>query len=212
MKHIHAAALLLAAAYAQAARAEVIEKNLDVAAFEEIETKGAFDVVIAVGKPRKMVARGDKAAVARLRSSVHEGKLKLWQVYDGKRDYKQPQRLKVTLNVEKLTSVILTGAGDVSAYNINAKNFAAQMNGAGDLRLVGTCETLTARLSGAGDLDADVLKCKSVSATVVGVGDLEVYASETITGSVSGVGDLVVYGNPTIRNTKVTGMGDVSFR
>jgi Putative auto-transporter adhesin, head GIN domain len=193
-------------------RAEVIEKPIAVGAFEEVHTTGAFDIVIAVGKPRKIIARGDADAVNRLRVDVDNGKLKLWQAYDTKRDYKQPARLKVTLNVEKLTSLKLTGAGDVSAYNIAAKKFALTMSGAGDVKLVGTCDSLTVFMSGAGDFDGDVLKCKTVSANVSGVGDMAIYASDSITGSVSGVGDLTIYGNPRTRSTKVSGMGDVNFR
>ncbi len=194
------------------AYADVVEQTLDVGAFEEVESKGAFDIVIAVGKPRKIVARGDAPAVARLRADVDNGVLKLSQVYDSKRDYKSPARLKVTINIEKLTHLKLTGAGDVTTYNIAAKDFTVTMSGAGDIKLFGTCTSLTATMSGAGDLDADALKCKTVNAKVNGVGDMSVYASGTITGAVNGVGDLVIFGNPQTRSTKVSGMGDVSFR
>jgi hypothetical protein len=205
-------ALLGLAGAVSPASAEVIEKELAVGAFEELQTGGAFDVVIGVGKSRKIIARGDRQAVERLRTSVSDGKLKIWQDYNPKRNYKEPSRLKVTINIEKLTSIALRGAGDITAYNLDAKDFAVNMSGAGDVKLFGTCATLTASLSGAGDLDAAGLKCKSVSAKVYGVGDMSVSASESVTGGVSGVGDLVVFGNPQNRNTKVSGMGDVSFR
>jgi Putative auto-transporter adhesin, head GIN domain len=193
-------------------QAEVLEKPIEVGAFEQVQAKGSFDIVIAVGKPRKIVARGDIEAVNRLRLDVDNGKLKLWQVYDPARDYKQPARLKVTINIEKLTSIKTTGAGDVTAYNIAAKDFALTMAGAGDVKLFGTCAALIAFMSGAGDLNAEGFKCKNVAATVSGVGDLSTYASDSITGSVTGVGDLTIYGNPKTRSTKVSGMGDVSFR
>jgi hypothetical protein len=206
------AAVLAAFACATSLQADVIEKPIEAGAFEEVQSNGAFDIVIAVGKPRKIVARGDADAVNRLRVDVDNGKLKLSQAYNANRDYKQPARLKVTINIEKLTSIKLTGAGDVSAYNIAAKNFALNMSGAGDVKLTGTCDSLTVFMSGAGDFDGDVLKCKTVSANVSGVGDMAIYASEAITGSVTGVGDLSIYGNPKVRNTKVSGMGDVNFR
>jgi hypothetical protein len=192
--------------------AEVIEKELAVGAFEEVQSAGAFDVVIGVGKSRKIIARGDKQAVDRVRTSVSDGKLKIWQEYNPKRNYKVPSRLKVTINVEKLTHIALRGAGDITAYNVETKDFSVSMSGAGDIKLFGTCATLTASLSGAGDLDAAGLKCKTVNAKVYGVGDMSVSASESVTGGVTGVGDLVVFGNPQNRNTKVSGMGDVSFR
>jgi hypothetical protein len=212
MTHVRRLATVAALAFAFPLHAEVIEKPIEIGAFEEVQSNGAFDIVIAVGKPRKIVARGDTAAVGRLRLDVDNGKLKLSQVHDPERDHKQPARLKVTINIEKLTSLKLTGAGDISAYNIAAKNFALTMSGAGDVKLVGTCDSLTVAMSGAGDFDGDVFKCKSVNATVSGVGDMTVYASDAITGSVTGVGDLTIYGNPKVRNTKVSGMGDVGFR
>lgn len=202
----------LALAVAASAQAEVIEKELTVGAFEELQTGGAFDVVIGVGKTRKIVARGDKQAVDRLRTDVDNGKLKIWQAYNSQRNYKEPARLKVTINIEKLTRIDSRGAGDITAYTVDAKDFVINMSGAGDIKLFGTCATLTASMSGAGDLDADGLKCKSVNAKVYGVGDMSVFASDSVTGSVTGVGDLVVFGNPATRNTKVSGMGDVSFR
>ncbi len=212
MAHARPLLALLTLVGTTSAWAEVIEKEVTVGAFEELQTGGSFDVVIGVGKTRKIIARGDKQAVDRLRTDVDNGKLKIWQEYNPQRNYKEPARLKVTINIEKLTSIALRGAGDITAYNVDAKDFAVNMSGAGDIKLFGTCNTLTASMSGAGDLDAAGLKCKSVSAKVHGVGDMSVSASESITGGVTGVGDLVVFGNPQNRNTKVSGMGDVSFR
>ncbi len=209
MRYIIASSLIL---LSSTVAAEVVEKPMIVGAFEQIITKGAFDIIVAVGKPRKIVARGDTAAVSRLRLDVDNGILTLRQVYDQNRSYKEPQRLKVTINMEKLTSVKLQGAGDVSITNVNAKEFVVAMSGAGDVNVAGTCTNLTANISGAGDLDADQLKCQNVAATVNGVGDVSVHASDTINGAISGIGDLVIYGNPKTRTTRATGIGDVSFR
>lgn len=182
-------------------------RTFDVKDFKGVALTGSYNVEITQGA-YSVTAEGDAKDLDRLKVSVSDGELVIGQKSG---TYTSSGRVVVHVRLPALSSMTLTGSGDMTASGVNAKAFEAELTGSGDLVVSGTCTSVKASLLGSGDLVARNLKCETADASLLGSGDLALYASKAIKASILGSGDIVVYGNPASRQTKERGSGDISF-
>jgi len=137
--------------------------------------------------------------------------------------------IKITVPFDKISSVSLTGSGDVMTkdqidasefesnltgsgdiiLDINATTAYAKVTGSGDVTFKGTASELEVKVVGSGDFNSKNLNASKVEVYVSGSGDAVVSSNGTLKVRINGSGDVVYYGNPSL-DSKISGSGSVS--
>ena len=84
-------------------------------------------------------------------------------VADWEREGRPSRGSRMEITVPSLTRVVIDGAGDVNVRDISGKEFAVEINGAGDMKLDGEVDSFRLGINGAGDVDARKLIAREVS-------------------------------------------------
>ncbi|RMF67745.1 MAG: hypothetical protein D6740_11480 [Alphaproteobacteria bacterium] len=117
----------------------------------------------------------------------------------------------MTLSAPELSAVTINGAADGRIAGLAGDRFVLTINGAGNLKLLGRCDSFSLTINGAADVTADKLLCQAVTATINGAGDAEVYASERLTAAINGAGNITVHGNPKTVHSNKVGFGRIDI-
>lgn len=118
----------------------------------------------------------------------------------------------VTVALPNVNTLDVSGSGEVEYECFILDDLSVDISGSGDVVLSGTANALDATISGSGTLSAGGLVSKSARLQVSGSGRIKASVSEKVKAKVSGSGDVKVMGNPPIRDTKVTGSGEIKFK
>ena len=155
-----------------------------VPAFTRVENRGAVDVQLHVGEPRRVRVRAGMKVIDDVRTEVRNGTLVVTFEHDGFFD----SDVVVDASVPRLAGVENDGSGDIDAD--------------------GTAGAVTLDLDGSGDVDLSALRARSARVTQDGSGDAEVSARKRLDVSVDGSGDLRYHGHPVLTK-HVDGSGEL---
>ena len=183
----------------------------DVSGFDGIALEGSMDAVITAGKSFKVVLHGDSDQLDRIETYVKNGVLKVRYKDKGRRGWRNNGSVEREITLPELTSVSISGSGDIEASGIRSGNFSAAISGSGDMELQGECGKLKVAVSGSGDVSAADLKCEDASLSIAGSGDAEIYASNEVSVRVSGSGDVDIYGGGRLTSSKISGSSDLTI-
>ena len=115
------------------------------------------------------------------------------------------------LTVAALDSVAVSGAGDVTASNLQAGRLTAEISGAGKMTLNGTVDAQVVTISDTGDYDGENLESTTAEIAVDGAGDAVVRVSSRLDVTIRGVGSVEYIGNPQV-SQNIRGAGSVEQR
>ncbi len=199
--------------------------------YDAVALAGWFDVDLVAGKEGEITLEGESNLLEHIKTEVKNGKLsiKVEKGYNLKPS-SWDNGIRVTVPVESISSVALSGSGDIvgkttiktNDFNaamsgsgditlaIESNSVDASMSGSGDISLSGSTTTFDATISGSGDIKAYDLEADNVNATVSGSADIKVTANKMLKARVSGSGDISYRGNPEKVDTKASGSGDIS--
>jgi hypothetical protein len=108
--------------------------------------------------------------------------------------------------------VTVSGAADITLYDIAQQSLELKVSGAGDMVVFGTVGHLIAKVSGAGDIDASEVTAQEASLNISGAGDIKASVTDSVKARISGCGNAVIRGNPEHRDTKISGVGKIKFK
>ncbi len=199
--------------------------------YDAISISGFFDVDLVDGNEGELTLKGEENLLEYIKTEVKNGKLVI-KVEKGVNLRPSPrgQGIHITVPVESVNAVTLSGSGDIvgkktiktNSFETNisgsgditlaveANAITATMSGSGDITLSGSTTDLEVRVSGSGDIKAYELEADNVYATVSGSADIRVTANEMIKARVSGSGDIRYRGNPKKIDSRSSGSGDIS--
>jgi hypothetical protein len=240
MKKIITLTLALAAIASMNAQWKKVKGNGNVvtierstADYDEVAVAGWFDVELIEGTEGKLTIRGEENLLEYIKTEVKDNKLVV-KVKKGVNlkpsSWGNGGGILVTVPVESISSVSLSGSGDVVSktvikadnfetrlsgsgdlsIQVEADNVVASLSGSGDVDLSGSAGSFTVKVSGSGDVKAYELSANTVEATISGSADVKVTATEMLYARVSGSGDIQYRGNPTKIDSKASGSGDIS--
>ncbi len=182
----------------------VTKEDRSAADFSVIDASGAYKIAWAAGAPALSVTC-DQNLLNKVTTTVADGKLRIRT-----RERMRPTHgITIVASSQTLTGARLRGAVDLKASQIVTSNFFIESDGASDVFLNGTVDTLTARLRGAGDLNAESLQAKAVEVSLMGAADAKVTATESLDASIKGAGDVRYSGNPKTVKKSVAGAGSI---
>ncbi len=184
-----------------------VRQTRNVGAFDKIDAGGAFEIVVNAGAPsRTVVIEAAPSVVGQITTEVRDGTLELGE--NNSYTWNSGRR-RVTIEVPSLSVFGLSGAGSADISNVHGSVFSVRVSGAGNVKLAGQTNSLSAELSGAGTLDSVALKARSVKVSISGTGSAKVWASDKLAGDVSGVGSIQYFGNPAHVERSISGVGSI---
>lgn len=206
MRQLTSVALILSTLFI-ASVAQADEQTRSLAAFKSVNNKGAFNLVIEVGKAQSVVVKGDDKFISKVVTEVVGDELMV--SYRDKNSIKVSDLTLVTITVPELSKFKMEGAGSTTINNIAGPRFDIDYEGVGKLTASGKVQTLRLKVQGVGMVDTKKLIAEVVDVNVEGVGSVSVYASDRLKASVQGIGSLNYYGNPRSVSKTVDGIGSV---
>jgi uncharacterized protein with beta-barrel porin domain len=205
----------------------LISENRDVSGFTGINFSAMGKVNIIQGTVESLNINGPDNLVPEITTTVTNGTLIIKtkpNVTINPLGADNP--LTFTISVKNLTSLNLSGLGDVQAETLTTPSMDINMSGAGKLvqnqistthltltlsglggmDITGSADSATIDLSGAGSVNAPDLQLKTADITISGLGGATVWVTDQLNGNISGAGSVSYYGNPQT-NVKSSGLG-----
>jgi hypothetical protein len=201
-------------------------EDRDIGDVTAVVLSGTGDLTIVPGTVAALSVTADDNVLPLIETETDGGKLTLST--KSRANLRPKTRIAYTLTVPRLSSITVSGAGNVKAdqlttgaltvklsgagnadlNNLACKSLTLHLSGAGAANLSGTTEKMSVKLSGAGDIDAAGLKANTADVQVSGAGTVKLWAVEELKARVSGAGDVKYKGTPKVE-PKVSGAGKV---
>ncbi len=212
---------------------KVVTIERSTADYNQVAVAGWFDVELVDGDEGSLKIRGEENLLEYIKTEVKDDKLVI-KVKKGVNlkpsSWGSDGGILVTVPVESISSVSLSGSGDVVSktvlkadsfetklsgsgdvsIKVEADEVVASLSGSGDVDLSGSAGNFVVKVSGSGDVKAFDLSANTVEATISGSADVKVTAKEMLYARVSGSGDIEYRGNPTKIDSKASGSGEIS--
>ena len=180
----------------------------DVKPFSRIKSTGSFDIFVKIGGEQSVTVTFDDNLIEFVSTRVRGKTLQI----ESEESFSSRRGCRIEITVPELTSVHLSGSGDVEVIDLNQEFFEYSVSGSGDLRAEGKVQEIEIKVSGSGDIDSRDLEAVDAYVRVSGSGDVRVYATESLDAHVSGSGDIAYYGDPKDVSRHVSGSGSIRKR
>jgi hypothetical protein len=208
---------------------KVISAARPVDSFTKLESTCSADVVLVQGSPQAVLIEGEDNILPLIETKVSGGKLTISTKPNT--SIRTTQALIVHITVPELSSIRLTGSGNVDAKNLasasldleitgsgniqigslGTPSLQAKISGSGDISIEGgNINSQTIGLSGSGNFEAKSLESRMADITISGSGDATLWVTDNLTANLSGSGDVNYYGTSGL-DKRVTGSGSVEY-
>ncbi len=204
-----------------------VSENRDVSGFTKIDFSTVGKINVMPGDTESLNISGPDNLVPEITTTVSNGTL----IIKNKENItisplNNQNPLVFTIVVKDLTSLKLSGAGDVqietlstpsmdiimsgagkvTQNQITTDNLNVTISGLGGIDITGQATQATFDISGAGSVTAPDLKVQTAKITISGVGGVTLWVTDQLTGTISGAGSVSYYGTPQT-NTNSSGLG-----
>jgi Putative auto-transporter adhesin, head GIN domain len=176
----------------------------ELAAFNAIETSGAFDVTVDCQKPTAFEIEGDDNILPLVTTEVRDGVLRVRTT----KGYSSSGGIALRISLPDLVSLKSTGAGKFNVSGVKNDRFEVQSTGAATVVASGQSKQVKIGSTGAGTIDAHDLRADNADVNVTGAASVDVYVTTELDVTVSGAGRVTYTGSPKI-NKRVSGAGQV---
>jgi len=206
---------------------DLVTESRQVSNFDRIVLSGSGEVIVMQGGSESLSIETDDNVMKYVEAEVENGALKLgFKPGVGITSY---TRLVFYVGVDDLSSLAISGSGDIEADMLETDRLEVTISGSGDVQIGDLLASeVKAMISGSGEIDLagkvvdqDVTisgsgkyrtgdMCSAlVEVNVSGSGDATVCAMERLDANISGSGSVNYYGRPTI-NSFGGGSGDLN--
>jgi len=205
----------------------IVKKAIEVSAFEGIKLAFSGNVVLRPGAQQMVEVQGQENLIDNISTKV-DGKV--WDIEFKANRVTNMKELTVFITVPKLTSIAISGSGDIRTegtfdssntmdvalsgsgdLELNAKvdKMNVAISGSGDVRLAGSASENNLSVTGSGDISAFDFSAQAVNVSIVGSGDCKVQVANELNVSILGSGDVHYKGNPGRVKQNIMGSGEV---
>lgn len=171
-----------------------------------VELAGSNNVTVRVGAPQSVVVHADDNLVGHVRTTVRSGAL----VIETTGSFSTRAPMRVSVVAPAVTSVSLSGSGNMVVDGVSTSSFTASLPGSGQMLVAGHTGRLQASLQGSGEMNMHGLVARAVKVHLPGSGEIQVYATDSLHAEVSGSGSVTYAGNPPHVTRAVSGSGAVA--
>ena len=186
---------------------KLVDSFRQVPAFEDLQVKGNFQVLIDYNAPQAITVNTDSNLQPYVQTLL-KGNVLTVGVKKGF-NVKPSQPIKVTINTKKLESVRLVGAVYFRVNKLKSRDFRINVNGTSNVILAGKVDNVDYILQGLSTVDAKLLKAQKVLVKIQGSGKINVSAAKKLTVKINGLGKVTYFGSPPEVEQVVYGGGEV---
>lgn len=204
---------LLATGCHHGMRAEVngsgkrVMQKREISPFTSISTEGAFAIEVTCQKDPSLEVEGDDNVLEFVTAEIRGNVLRLTNSKSYSTD--EPVRIKIT--VQNLEGLSVSGAGRIDIKGMKNEKFEIDANGAPNIVVSGTTNTVDIDSNGAGTIDTQNLRASRAVVDSKGVSRIDLDVSEQLDITVSGPSTVTYKGDPVVNKT-VNGPGKVEKR
>lgn len=206
---------------------QVVTQTREVAAFDELNSHGSFNIVVTDGNDHAVKVEAEENLQQYVIVEVRDGKLHIRNKpnvnFHAKKD------ITVHVTAPSLKGVKLSGSGNVKSTNtlngspnfeikssgsgnvtlsVEATSLIADISGSGNMTLNGKTKELDSKIAGSGNIRAKGLQSDITSIKISGSGNAEVVANEKLSSKIAGSGEVRYWGNASV-DSKVAGSGSI---
>jgi hypothetical protein len=203
-------AALLALTLVAPARADT--ETRATAPFHAISVEGSWSVDVTVGKDPSVTIEGDKDTIAKVRTDVVNGELRVRLEHSLFLSFFRmgnTGKLSAHITVPTLDAFTRSGSGEATITGLKGGKVTIESNGSGDLVADGQVTELSLELNGSGDANLAKLAAENATVTINGSGDIVVQAHKSLDASINGSGNIKYVGEPARLITAVHGSGSI---
>lgn len=204
---------------------EVISENRNVTYFESINLATGGNVFISQGNENSVQIETNKDVLQQLTTQVENETL----IIDCEKAI-CPAKLNIYVTVKDLTSVNLTGSGNIFNFtpiqsdnliiktlgsgtinftDLKATNLGIMSRGSGDINVEGIAKASIVEVNGSGNVNALDLTSEYLNVTLNGSGEATAKVENKIIANINGSGDLKYIGDPTDKKFNKNGTGNI---
>jgi hypothetical protein len=187
----------------------VVTESRPVSGFTKVDLSGVGDLSIDVNGSEALTIEGDDNILPLIVTEVRGDTLHIG--FKERTPIQRVSRLRYTLSAQQLNGLTISGAGNVTANNIDTPSLEVVTSGAGRINMSGKATNEVITLTGAGSFEGENLLSETARVSTSGVGRAIVNASKTLDVNISGAGAVEYIGSPQVTR-QISGVGSVKQR
>jgi hypothetical protein len=203
-----------------------------VSGFTGLSVSNAFDVILTQGNEEAVaVSAADKDDIARIKTEVSGGVLKIWYDQDKKIKWGKDKKLKAYVSVKTLNKlkvsgacdikiegqlsssslqIELSGASDVNGKIVVANDLKVELSGASDLTISGSANSVNIEASGASDFRAYEFTAGSCKVEASGASGVTITVERELSAELSGASSVSYKGSASVKSIKTSGASSIN--
>ena len=182
-----------------------VTKSRQVNSFNEIKISGAYKVVITQGNIQSVKVTTDSNIEPLVITDVKGDTLRIHNKKGVGFSLSRP--VLVQIAVRKLKRLMVSGANQIIASNLNGDKLQVDTNGSIQGSFTGKVSKLNVQVSGSGKIDASKLVAEDVRVRLTGSGQIKVNATDSLNSRITGSGTIMYSGNPNDVDQTIVGSG-----
>lgn len=188
--------------------------------FDQLEIDGSARIRLVQGERDEVVVAGDTGSQGAVELRLVNSRLRIHAPGDWK--FWTTERLQITVQVRKLSRLMLSGTGEVHAPGrfaaeqlaigisgagqvrfdeLEVDQLRFDISGAGDGQLAGRVDELKLAISGKGKVLAEQLRVGVAVVAISGVATTRLWVTDQLRVAVAGVGQVDYWGEPVVKRS-----------
>lgn len=205
----------------------VVEKQYQVASFQQLNINGVFNTFITQGEENAVTVETDENLVSTIEIVEQDNKLIVRS--KKKTNIKKVTKMNVYITLTNLEEMIVEGVGNVkcdaplnlqdlkmkisnvgnTTMLLNCTQLDAKFSSVGNINFEGEAESANLEISGTGGVNALDFEVGNLVVDNSSIGNVKIYATKTLEINSSGIGNLHYKGDAELKNFNVSGLGKV---
>ncbi len=188
---------------------KISSEDRSVQDFTRVELRSIGNLTISQGDVEALTVKADDNLLTYITTDVVAGTLEIGTKQDT--NINPTQTIEYHLTVKSLSSVVLSGFGNIDADKLSSDTLQVKLTGSGDIHIGEvTGENLNLNLTGFGNVNIDSAEVSKPALDLSGSGDIKVGAlqASALALTISGFGNATVTGTTSSETIKLTGSGN----
>jgi len=187
----------------------IVTEDRSVSGFDKVDLQSIGNLTIVEGDKESLTIKADDNLMQYITAEVFNDTLEIGMEPNLSMD---PSRsIEYTLTVKSLSSIVLSGFGNINAAELNAEDMEVKLSGSGNMTL-GSLKTENAllRVSGFGNINVDNMVVDQPTLEISGSGDIDVNTLQAVTLNlkISGFGNADITGTTNDQEIQIVGSGN----
>jgi len=187
----------------------IVTEERSVTGFSKVDLQSIGNLTIIEGDKEALTIKADDNIIQYITTEVFNNTLEIGMKPNINID---PSRsIEYTLTVKSLSSVVLSGFGNINAAELNNKDIEIKLSGSGNMTLGDLkAENAMLRVSGFGNINVDKMVVDQPRLEISGSGDIEVNQMQAVSLNlkISGFGNADITGSVTDQDIQIVGSGN----